>query len=109
MTDTAAAPGSIGSVRVKLRYFSSVGAAAGRNEEEIELPRDCTVFELMETLSNKYGRAFRDEIFLRSETALRDDLIISIDGVVADHTRAKKSAVGSGANIDLFTTFPGGG
>ena len=101
--------GSESVYRIRLRFYSSIREAAGKSEDETEIPAGCTVFGLLEALSSVYGGAFRDEVFLPGDGGLREDIIVSVNGETTGCADAKDAIVGNGSVVDLFTTFPGGG
>ena len=98
-----------GAYRVKIRYFASIRTAAGKSEEELAVPAGYTIYALLKLLSINYGEAFSEEVFRQTADGLRDDVIVSINGVITDCERVKNAMVADGSVIDLFTTFPGGG
>ena len=95
--------------KAKVRFYSSIRAAAGTSGLEVELPVGCTVYTLLKLLSDDYGDAFRNELFMQTGGGLRDDLIISVNGVISGHESAISEIISDCAVIDLLTTFPGGG
>jgi len=95
--------------KVTVRFFGSIRAAAGTAGEEIEIPSCCVAYELLRLLSDIYGTEFRDEIFLQSGDGLRDDLTVSVDGVITEHTKLGNLKLPDGAVVALLPTFPGGG
>ena len=104
-----AAPDAGLKLRVSVRLFGSIRAAAGKDREEIEIPSDCVAYELLQLLSALYGNKFRDEVFLQNDGELRDDLTVSVGGVIMEHTKLKSLKLPDGAVIALLPTFPGGG
>ena len=95
--------------QVTVRLFGSIRAAAGREGEELELPSDCVVYEFLRLLSDIYGSKFKDEIFQQVGDGLRDDLTVSINGVITEHKKLESIELFDGAVIALLPTFPGGG
>ena len=96
-------------VKVQLLFFSSIREATGKGEDEVYIHAGSTVYELLQLLLDTYGDAFKGEIFLPSKEDLRDDLTISINGVIKDHSAINTVKVSDGDIIALLPTFPGGG
>jgi len=102
-------PGAGQKLKVTVQLFGSIRAAAGKDGQEIEIPSDWVVHELLQLLSDIYGAEFRDEIFLQARDELRDDLTVSVSGVITEHTKLKSLKLSDGAVVALLPTFPGGG
>jgi MoaD family protein len=50
-------------VIVKVRYYAMLSDAAGKREEDIELPEGSTILDLVHNLIDKYGQKLRDYIY----------------------------------------------
>ena len=96
-------------MKVQLKFFGSIRAAAAKDEEEVYIHADSTVYELLQFLSRFYGNDFKGEIFSSNEGSLRDDLTISINGVIMEHLSIKTMKIIDSDIIALLPTFPGGG
>lgn len=101
--DTGPAPS------ITVRLFGSIRAAAGKDHDVIEIAPDCMFFELMRFISRAYGDEFKFEIFQEAGDDLRDDLIVSIDGVITEHNKLKNLQLINGAVVTLLPNFSGGG
>ncbi|MCL2486961.1 MAG: MoaD/ThiS family protein [Oscillospiraceae bacterium] len=99
---------------VTLRFFGSIRAAAGSDEAAIDVVSGRTVYELLQSLAERYGVGFREEIFATGgnaagEDELRDDLTVSVGGVIIGHANLRRKIIENGDEIALLPTFPGGG
>lgn len=94
---------------IKLRFFGSIRAAAKKEESDYETYPGQTVYDLLKSLSDCYGKTFRDEIFLQSADLPRDDVVVLINGVTVKHTALGETTAAPGDVITLLPTFPGGG
>ena len=92
---------------IRIQYFGSIRAAAGKNEEELELSPGTTVFKLLEALCGRYGEAFRGE--LMDGGKLRNDMAVSLNGTMIWHTAADETLPRPGDVLALLPLFPGGG
>lgn len=97
------------STKIKIQYFGSIRAAANLREEEVEIPTEITVAELLRRVSGSYGRSFRDEIFEGDDQKLREDLMVSVNGTLAAHTNIMETKLHPGDIIALLPIFLGGG
>lgn len=98
---------------VAVQFYGSIKAAAGCQGGEIEIPAGFVVFELLKLLSGVYGDALKKEVFQPGEDPgeddLRDDLIVTVNSVIADHLKTKSIKIENGDTVALFPAFPGGG
>jgi len=51
------------SVRVKVKFFTTLREIVGKKEEQIELSRSVTVEALLRQLSKSHGREFQDYVY----------------------------------------------
>ncbi|MFI7589935.1 MoaD/ThiS family protein [Spongisporangium articulatum] len=78
-----------------VRYFAAAAAAAGCDEEKLDLPADLPLTALVEQLSFRYGPKL--SLVLASSSFL-------IDGVAGSRERS----VPAGATVDVLPPFAGG-
>jgi MoaD family protein len=96
-------------LKVKVRYFGSVRVITDICEEELEVPAGSAVCDLMQKLSGKYGEPFLNEILRENEMELRDDVVIAVNGVFAEHANAMRYEIKSNDVLTFFPIFLGGG
>ena len=96
-------------INVTVRLFGSIRAAAGTDGGEIQGPVDWVAYELLRLLSDTYGDEFRCEVFQQAGDGLRDDLTVSVNGVIMEHAKLKGLRLLDGAVVALLPTFSGGG
>ena len=102
-------PDSESSMKIKVRYFGSVRGLTGKSEEEVEIPSNSTVYELLQRLSGIYGETFETEIFQEGASNLKDDLMIAISGTLTEHTSIMRTQMKADDMITLLPIFLGGG
>ena len=96
--------------KVRVQFFGSIGAVAGKSEDEVELPPDTTLCGFLRGLADAYGEGLREELFdENSSDGLRDDVMITLGGVIINHASAAEINLKQGDEISLFPVFPGGG
>ncbi|MCL2696294.1 MAG: MoaD/ThiS family protein [Clostridiales bacterium] len=94
---------------VKVLYFGNIRAAVGKGEETLAPALDTTPYQLLLTLAERNGAAFRDEIFREGLVGLRDDLMITINGAVIGADKAADIQLRPNDELALYPIFPGGG
>jgi len=96
--------------KVQIKFFGVIGAAAGKNRDEVEFPPGATICDLLRELADSYGKSFRDELFDENGFGeLRDDVTVTLGGVIVNHASAADISLKPGDEISLFPVFPGGG
>lgn len=96
-------------MRVRVQFFGSIRAAAAVPEEEILIKSDGTVRDVLETLRAEHAAAFQGEVFRAGELSLRDDLTLTVNGVIIDHGKVPGTPLHEDSVIALLPVFPGGG
>ena len=96
--------------KVHIRFFGSIRVAAQKSSDDLDLPPDTTVYKLMQTLSEIYGKDLHDELIDNNGTGgLRDDLMITLNEVIINHEKVHELKINGNDIVALFPTFPGGG
>jgi MoaD family protein len=68
---------------VKIKYFAIFRKVTNKKEEELEIKEGSTVKDLLEALSERYGKRFKDLIFDEKTGSLSGHLLLLSDGVNA--------------------------
>ena len=96
--------------KVRVQFFGTMRAVANKSEDEVELPSGTTISGLLLGLADAYGESFRDELFDENSLGgLRDDVMVTLGGVIVNHANAAEINLKPGDEISLFPVFPGGG
>lgn len=96
-------------MRVKVQYYGSIRAVAATPEEDIFVKTDGTVQDALEILRTGHTNAFLGEVFQAGPLSLRDDLTLTVDGVIINHEKVSETPLRAGSVIALLPVFPGGG
>ena len=95
-------------MRVKVKFFASIREITGKKEEDVEVPDNTTVEELIEILSSKYGREFSDYVYDERTGKPRDHLQFLIDGRSASTLQGLKTRLRDGCNFAIIPPVGGG-
>jgi molybdopterin synthase sulfur carrier subunit len=87
---------NVRSATVRVRYFAGARAAAGVEEERIELPADSTVHDLVTALCARHGDGLSR--VLTASSFLLDGVAVRNRGVTLDN----------GVGVDVLPPFAGG-
>jgi len=94
-------------VEVTVKFFTTLREITGKKEEKIVLNRDATVKDLLNTLSNKYGKAFVNYVFEKSN-APRPFLQFLIDGVSITTLQDLQTKLRNGCKVAIIPPVGGG-
>jgi len=98
------------SVNVFVKYFGSIMEFAGKSEESFDLISGSVVYDLLYRVSDIYGARMHGEIFdAKNVNGLRDDMMLTLNEAVLNHSKASETVLKSGDEVALFPIFPGGG
>jgi len=94
-------------LKVTVEYLEHIRSVArNKRSEEVELKRDATVSELLENLTEKYGRPFRETLYRLDAKNVRADIIILVNGQIP--REPNETILESGDNIKIMPTISGG-
>ena len=104
-------------VHIRLQYYGMLREAANKAEEELALPGEINLYQLLEYLETTYGSDFGAEIFTAdspvlsqiAERPLRSDLMVMFNDKAVAHGSIASVVLQSGDRVALFPLFPGGG
>ncbi len=94
---------------VKVQYLGQIRVIANRNEEELQIPSNAMVKELLQKLSDMYGKDFVSEVFQEDGKNLRDDLTVAVNGMAIRQLDYLNTRLNQNDIVTLFPIFPGGG
>jgi MoaD family protein len=94
-------------VEVTVKFFTTLREITGKKEDRIVLNSDATVNDLLNTLSNKYGKAFVDYVFEKSN-APRPFLQFLIDGVSITTLQNFQTKLRNGCKVAIIPPVGGG-
>ena len=94
---------------IQIQYFGSIRAAAKKSGEKVEFAAGITAYRLLRQLASFDGPEFQGEIFGENGKDLRDDLTVTLNGTIIDHSSLTEIKLNPGDALSLFPIFPGGG
>jgi len=96
--------------KIQVRFFGAIRVVVKRVDDVLDYIPDTTVTGLLYLLSDKYGKALRDELLdEKGAGGLRDDLMITVNDAIINHEKASETVLKPGDIIAVYPTFPGGG
>lgn len=95
-----------GSIKVNVKFFTTLREMVGKRSEEFTLPSVATVEHLLERLCKTYGQPFVDYLF--EEGNLRSFLQILVDGKNVNLLDGMKTRLRNGDTVAILPPAGGG-
>jgi MoaD family protein len=96
-------------VKVTVQYLGQVSAVLNKRGEEVEVSSKTTVYTLLKQLANRYGEVFEGEVFEEEGKAVREGLIVTVNGRAIGQLQGIKTRLNVKDVVTLLPLFTGGG
>lgn len=96
-------------MKVTVQYLGQVRAMLNKKEEAVQVSSKTTVFTLLQQLANRYGEAFEGEVFEEEGKAVREGLIVTVNGRAIGQLQGIKTRLNVKDVVTLLPLFAGGG
>lgn len=96
-------------MKVTVQYLGQVSAVLNKSREEVEVSSKTTVYTLLKQLADRYGEAFEGEVFEEEGKAVREGLIVTVNGRAIGQLQGIKTRLNVKDVVTLLPLFTGGG
>ncbi|MCW4037774.1 MAG: MoaD/ThiS family protein [Candidatus Bathyarchaeota archaeon] len=96
-------------MKVTVQYLGQVRAVLNKGREEVDVSPKTTVFTLLKQLTERYGEAFEGEVFEEEGKAVREGLIVTVNGKAIGQLQGTKTRLNVKDVVTLLPLFAGGG
>lgn len=96
-------------MKITVQYLGQVSAVLNKKGEEVEVPSKTTVFTFLKQLAKRYGEAFEGEVFEEEGKAVREGLIVTVNGRAIGQLQGIKTRLNVKDVVTLLPLFAGGG
>ena len=96
-------------MKITVQYLGQVSAVLNKRGEEVEVSSKTTVYTLLKQLAEMYGEAFEGEVFEEEGKAVREGLIVTVNGRAIGQLQGIKTRLNVNDVITLLPLFTGGG
>ncbi|MCJ7632263.1 MoaD/ThiS family protein [Candidatus Bathyarchaeota archaeon] len=96
-------------MKVHVHYLGLVRIRLNKKEEDIEVPAETSVINLLMKLSDMYGECFRREVLNNGDENLAEGMAITINGIALVQIGGLKAKLSEGDQVMLLPFFAGGG
>ncbi len=93
-------------VKVKVRFYASLRDRIGVEERILNLKGDSGFYSLIKELGCSIGE--RINLIINGSGSIRDDIMISVNNRLIDHSSLKKLRLNDGDQVDIMP-LPSGG
>ena len=96
-------------MKVKVEYLGHIkNIIRSVREEEVEIPKDASIADLLEVLSEKYGQSFRKAVYEPKSTDVKANYIITVNGYLLNQLDGIKTKLKHGDHVILLPIVSGG-
>lgn len=92
-------------INVSVRYLVNFSLVTGKKKEDLLIPENSTVKDLLDMLVEKYGDSLRKEIFSLGTDEIKPHVLILLNGRSLDQFKEKLGTV-LGYGDSVIFTFP---
>lgn len=92
--------------RVKTRYLAFIREETKKIEEEIDLPKNSTIYEFLDELFKRYGGL--KKYLLNSVGELRDGINVALNGDVIPRAKYRETILKDGDELVIIPPISGG-
>ncbi len=93
---------------VRVRFMGDLIAVVGRRTLDVDLPRGCTVGDLLALLSESYGEAFTSRVFA-GPAELEHTILVFVGGESIEEQDGLATKLGGGeVEVIMLPMFGGG-
>lgn len=94
-------------LRVTVRFFTTLREITGKREDQIELPRPTSVNSLLKQLGKKYGKEYDDYVFDELGD-VRGHLQVLVNGQSVTTLRGLRTTLKDGDQVAILPPVGGG-
>jgi MoaD family protein len=95
-------------MKVKVLYLGLLRTKTGKTSEECGLAEGASLYDLLETLSSRYGRSLGDLLRADEKTKLDPTVIATVNGASKDISQARNVKLKEGDTVALMSVISGG-
>jgi MoaD family protein len=95
-------------VQVKVHYISLVKSYTNKSQEDIAMPDEATVAQLLDHVAEEYGKQFKAEVYDPEQKEMKQTFVAMVNGVLADQLKGLDTALKDGDNVILMSLMTGG-
>ncbi len=96
-------------MKVTIEYIGHVkNLVENRSTEQVEIPDESTVAELLTGLSERYGEPFRKAVYEKGSADVKANFMVTVNGYLLNQLQGTSTRLKSGDTIILMSVVSGG-
>ncbi len=93
---------------IRVKFMGDLIAVVGQRKQQVDLPKGCTVGDLLASLSESHGEAFTSRVFA-GPAELEHTVLVFVDGENIDDQDGLATKLGAGeVEVIMLPMFGGG-
>lgn len=95
-------------MQVKVHYISLVKSYTNKGQEDIAIPDNSTVAQLLDRIAEEYGTQFASEVYDPQKKEMKQTFVAMVNGVLVDQLKGVDTALKDGDSVILMSLMTGG-
>ena len=95
-------------MKVKVHYLGFIRKLINQSEDEFELDEGTSLADLLNQISDMYGKAFQKEVYEPGLKDVKMGFVITVNGVLMGQLHGVDTQLNNGDNIILMSLMSGG-
>ena len=95
-------------MKVKVHYLGFIRKLINQSEDDFELKEGASLADLLNEISNVYGKAFQKEVYEPGLKDVKMGFVITVNGVLMGQLQGVDTRLNTGDNIILMSLMSGG-
>lgn len=87
---------------IRVELVGQFRDVVGSNEILVELEKGSTVYDLIKKMADKYGKRFKDRVFIPGTETVSEDVTIVLDGRVVPVDEAGSTVLNEASRVVLM-------
>jgi MoaD family protein len=96
-------------MKIRVNYFGLFRKEFRKRTEDVQLPNKSRLIDLLLCLAERYGEKFETYIFTPSDTDVKEDVLLNVNGVASRQLHGLETELNEGDEVAFMPLFSGGG
>ena len=95
-------------MKVTVHYLSLVKSYTNKSQEEINLPDQAQLSDLLGAIATQYGKTFQTEVYDPKKKEMKSTFVAMVNGILMDQLAGVCTKMKEGDSVILMSLMTGG-
>ena len=95
-------------MKVKVQYLGLIKNLIKQSEDEFELEKGASLFDVLDRIAGLYGKPFMKEVYEPGLKDVKMGFVVTINGILMGQLHGVNTQLNDGDNIILMSLMSGG-